>query len=89
MLNLAPGRILNDASGRNSPEEEEEVAEAEDDKLDVDVNEAEEEATEDARLQESLTMERFNSPLVDSQYRSTYAIVTNAGLIGARANFTQ
>lgn len=34
---------------------------------------------EDFSMHESLTMEQFNSPLVDSQYKSTYAIVSTTG----------
>lgn len=34
---------------------------------------------EDVSMHEPLTMEQFNSPLVDSQYKSTYAVVANSG----------
>ncbi|XP_033223235.1 epithelial discoidin domain-containing receptor 1-like [Belonocnema kinseyi] len=33
---------------------------------------------EDFSMHEPLTMEQFNSPLVDSQYKSTYAVVANS-----------
>ncbi|XP_051161942.1 discoidin domain-containing receptor 2-like [Leptopilina boulardi] len=33
---------------------------------------------EDVSMHEPLTMEQFNSPLVDSQYKSTYAVVANS-----------
>lgn len=37
-------------------------------------------APEDFSVHESLTMEQFNSPLVESQYKSTYAVVSNNGI---------
>lgn len=69
--------MFND-SGRDSPDEEAEVDDDEEDNPDgVDV--LDEEFPEELSMQDSLTMEQFNSPLVESQYKSTYAIVANTG----------
>ena len=85
MLNLAPGRMLND-SGRDSPDDDDEDAEEPMEEegvdiVDVDVDGLEDANAADVSMHESLTMEQFNSPLVESQYKSTYAIVANTGKI--------
>ena len=41
---------------------------------------------EDFSMQEPLTMEQFNSPLVDSQYKSTYAVVASSGAYSQEFN---
>ncbi|XP_011501343.1 PREDICTED: discoidin domain-containing receptor 2-like, partial [Ceratosolen solmsi marchali] len=93
LLNLAPGRMLNE-SGRDSPDEEDEEANAieddeedeEEDEMEVedededpeaDVNVLDDAPLEDLSIHDSLIMEPFNSPLVESQYKSTYAIVSS------------
>lgn len=70
-------------SGRNSPDEEDEEVDAmrDEEDLDVDIEGLEAGATEDISIQGSLTMEQFSSPLVESQYKSTYAIVSNTGCL--------
>ncbi|XP_058790525.1 discoidin domain-containing receptor 2-like [Phymastichus coffea] len=79
LLNLTPGRVLNN-SGRGSPDEEDEDeadAMRDEEDLDVDVEGLEAGVAEGISIQGSLTMEQFSSSLVESQYRSTYAIVSN------------
>lgn len=80
--------MLND-SGRDSPDldddEEPDGQEDEDEEeVDVELDGLEDVAANlvppnDHSMHESLTMEQFNSPLVESQYKSTYAIVANTG----------
>ncbi|OXU28140.1 hypothetical protein TSAR_006706, partial [Trichomalopsis sarcophagae] len=86
LLNLAPGRMLND-SGRDSPdladeEEPDGPDDEEEEDVDVELDGLDDGAAnlvppDDLSMRESLTMEHFNSPLVESQYKSTYAIVAN------------
>lgn len=83
--------MLND-SGRDSPDLDDEEEpdgpddEEEEEDVDVELDGLDDGAAnlvppDDLSMHESLTMEQFNSPLVESQYRSTYAIVANTGEI--------
>lgn len=74
-------------SGRDSPDEEDEEGDPVDpDEADVPMDDDDDDdqgvrLPEDSpSLDDSLVIDAFISPLADSQYKSTYAIVANAGL---------